>query len=51
MTLTPATWSRLLEDARTQIIIESFVGFFDLDHLAPNEISDDFDESSKPMPP
>jgi uncharacterized protein len=40
MTLAPATWSKLFEDARTQIIMGPFVGFFDLDRLAPNEISD-----------
>jgi Carboxymuconolactone decarboxylase family len=37
MTLAPATWSKLVEDERTKIVIEPFVGFFDLGGLAPNE--------------
>jgi uncharacterized protein len=44
MPLAPATWSKLVEDERTKIIIEPFVGFFDLDELAANEILADIDD-------
>jgi uncharacterized protein len=44
MALAPATWSKLVEDERTKIIIEPFVGFFDLGGLAPNEIPADIDD-------
>src|SRR5262245_29587261 len=38
MTLAPATWSSLAEDARTQILIRPFVGFVDLEPHAPDEL-------------
>ena len=44
MALAPATWSRLVEDGRTQAIIEPFVGFFDLGGLASNENPEDIDD-------
>jgi uncharacterized protein len=44
MALAPATWSKLVEDERTKIIIEPFVGFFNLDELAANEIPADIDD-------
>jgi uncharacterized protein len=37
MTLAPATWSRLAEDERTQILVRPFVGFFDLEPHEPDE--------------
>ena len=33
MTLAPATWSEFVEDERTKIVLEPFIGFFDLDAL------------------
>ena len=30
MTLAPATWSGLVEDERTKVVLEPFIGFFDL---------------------
>jgi uncharacterized protein len=42
--LRPHLGSKLFEDARTQIIMGPFVGFFDLDRLAPNEISTDIND-------
>lgn len=44
MALAPATWSKLVEDERTKIIIEPFVGFFDVGGLASNEIRADIDD-------
>lgn len=44
MALAPETWSKLIEDERTQIIIQPFVGFFDLGDLAPDEIPADIDD-------
>jgi uncharacterized protein len=43
MALAPATWSKLVEDERTKIIIEPFVGFFDVGGLDSNEVPDDID--------
>jgi uncharacterized protein len=37
MALAPATWSALVDDERTKIIIAPFVGFFDLGTLEPRE--------------
>jgi uncharacterized protein len=44
MELAPETWSALVEDKRTKIIIAPFAGFFDFDELAPQEIPDDIDD-------
>lgn len=44
MALAPETWSGLVEDERTKIIIEPFVGFFDLGSLAPGEVPADIDD-------
>jgi hypothetical protein len=44
MALAPATWSKRVEDERTKIIIEPFVGLFNLDELAANEIPADIDD-------
>lgn len=44
MALAPETWSKLLEDERTKIIIEPFVGFFDLGDLARGDIPADIDD-------
>src|SRR5262249_16349800 len=44
MALAPETWSALVEDERTNIIIAPFVGFFDLGTLEPHEIPDDIDD-------
>jgi uncharacterized protein len=44
MALAPATWSKLVEDERTKVIIEPFVGFFDVGGLDSNEIPDDIDD-------
>jgi uncharacterized protein len=41
MQLAPQTWSALVEDARTKIIIAPFVGFFDIGQLEPHEVPDD----------
>jgi uncharacterized protein len=43
MALAPATWSKLVEDERTRVIIEPFVGFFDVGGLDSNELPDDID--------
>jgi uncharacterized protein len=43
MALAPATWSKLVEDERTKVIIEPFVGFFDVGGLDSNEVPDDID--------
>lgn len=37
MALAPGAWSALAEDERTQILIEPFVGFFEIEGLAPLE--------------
>jgi uncharacterized protein len=37
MALAPATWSALVDDERTKIIIAPFVGFFDLARSSPRE--------------
>lgn len=44
MALAPATWSKLVEHERTKIIIEPFVGFFDVGGLASNENRADIDD-------
>ena len=44
MALAPATWSKLAEDERTQVIIAPFVGFFDLSSLHSNELPPDIDD-------
>jgi uncharacterized protein YecA (UPF0149 family) len=43
MALAPATWRKLVEDERTRVIIEPFVGFFDVGGLDSNEVPDDID--------
>jgi uncharacterized protein len=43
MALAPATWSKLVEDERTRVIIEPFVCFFDVGGLDSNEVPDDID--------
>jgi uncharacterized protein len=44
MALAPETWSALVEDERTQILIHPFVGFFDLDDHGPYETLANFDD-------
>jgi TolB-like protein len=44
MALAPATWSKLAEDERTQVIIAPFIGFFDLSSLHSNEPPADIDD-------
>ena len=44
MELAPETWSALVEDERTKVIIEPFVGFFDLVMFEPHEVPTDIDE-------
>ena len=44
MALAPATWSKLVEDERTKIIVEPFIGFFDIGGVDPNEIPDDVND-------
>jgi len=43
MTLAPETWSALAAGERGNILIEPFVGFFDLDDQGPIEIPDNVD--------
>jgi len=43
MALAPATWSKLVEDEWTKVIIEPFVRFFDVGGLDSNEAPDDID--------
>jgi uncharacterized protein len=43
MTLAPETWSKLVEDERTQILIGPFVGFFDLEPDERNVLPEDVD--------
>ena len=44
MTLAPQTWNALIEDERTQVIIQPFIGFFDFGKLEPNEIPGNIDD-------
>ena len=44
MALAPATWSKLVEDERTRIIVEPFVSFFDVSGVDPHEIPDDIED-------
>jgi len=44
MQLAPETWSALVEDERTKIIITPFLGFFDPGDLAPHEVPADIDD-------
>ena len=53
MALAPETWSALVEDERTQILIQPFVGFFDLDdrgYEASANIDDLLDEDAALIP-
>jgi uncharacterized protein len=43
MTLAPATWSGLVEDERTKVVLEPFIGFFDLDAPHADERPSDLD--------
>ena len=43
MTLAPSTWSGLVEDERTKVVLEPFIGFFDLDALHADERPSDLD--------
>ena len=43
MTLAPATWSGLVEDERTKVVLEPFIGFFDLDAFHADERPSDLD--------
>jgi uncharacterized protein len=45
MALAPETWSALVEDKRVQVLIEPFIGFFDLAHHEPAAASHDDDAS------
>jgi hypothetical protein len=38
------TWSALVEDERTQVLIRPFVGFFDLDEHGPYETLANLDD-------
>ncbi|HUA51286.1 MAG TPA: UPF0149 family protein [Candidatus Sulfotelmatobacter sp.] len=44
MALTPAAWTALAEDERTQVLIHPFVGFVELDDAEPFEMREDADE-------
>jgi uncharacterized protein len=44
MTLAPATWSGLVEDERTKVVLEPFIGFFDLGALHPDERPSDLND-------
>ena len=44
MALAPKTWSALVEDERTNIIIQPFVGFFNLDGREPDDIPANIDD-------
>jgi uncharacterized protein len=44
MQLVPAAWIALIEDEKTQPIIQPFVGFIDLDDGEPFEMRDDVDD-------
>lgn len=53
MALAPQTWNALIEDERTKVIIQPFVGFFDLGEREPDEIPaniDDLDEHAALIP-
>ncbi|HZF33528.1 MAG TPA: UPF0149 family protein [Candidatus Angelobacter sp.] len=43
MALTPVAWRALAEDERTQVLIEPFIGFFEVDDGEPLEVPDDVD--------
>lgn len=43
MALTPEAWRALAEDERTQVLIEPFVGFFEVEDDEPLEVPDDVD--------
>ncbi|WP_293813250.1 UPF0149 family protein [uncultured Bosea sp.] len=45
MTLAPATWSGLVEDERTKVVLEPFIGFFDLGGPHPELGPSDSDAS------
>ena len=44
MALAPETWNALIEDERTNVIIQPFLGFFDLGELKPDEIPANIDD-------
>jgi uncharacterized protein len=44
MELAPVTWSALVEDERTKIIIAPFVGFLDIVKIEPHEVPNDIDD-------
>jgi uncharacterized protein len=44
MALAPQTWNALIEDERTKVIIQPFVGFFDLGEREPDEIPANIDD-------
>jgi uncharacterized protein len=53
MALAPETWRALAEDERTKIVIQPFVGFFDLGHgpyETPANLDDILDEDSALIP-
>ena len=43
MALAPGTWGALAEDERAQILIEPFVGIFEIEDQTASEIPDDID--------
>jgi yecA family protein len=43
MALEPRIWNALIEDERTQVIIQPFLGFLDLGDLEPDDIGADVD--------
>jgi uncharacterized protein len=43
MALTPEAWHALAEDERTRVLIEPFVGFFEIEDHEPLEVPDDID--------
>ena len=51
MELAPDTWSALVEDDRTKIIIAPFVGFFDIEDFEPHEIPATSTTGSMRTPP
>jgi len=54
MVLAPETWSALVEDERTKVLIRPFVGFFDLDdaglYETPTNTDDSLDEDAASIP-
>jgi uncharacterized protein len=44
MKLAPETWTALMQDQRTKVILEPFTAFLDLDGFEPLEIPPDIDE-------